>query len=203
MRRGAYIVFSIMLVLASCFITGCASSPSSPQPQATQGTGSGGNQTVSIPHNARMYTFEEVTSNVFDAPFNTTSGLYPAHNETHIMKVRGKGLDATGNASSWLLVMHYQDRTAYVTYDLFGMKVTDWSGGYPREEVFIDQVIPPKTLFEKNQNTIFRTPDVSGTELQELVLAGSNYTLTMKEKDKTRILEFDAKTGALTSSYER
>ena len=203
MRRGAYIVFSIMLVLASCFITGCASSPSNPQPQATQGTVSGGNQTVSIPHTARMYTFEEVTSRVFDAPFNITSGIIPAHNETHIMRVRGKGLDATGNASSWLLVMHYQDRAAYVTYDYTGERVADWSGGYPKEEVFIDQVIPPKTLFEKNHNTIFRTPDTNSTELQELVLAGSNYTLTIKEKDTTRILDFDAKTGALTSSYEQ
>jgi hypothetical protein len=117
--------------------------------------------------------------------------------------VQGEGLDGTGNASSWLFVVHYQDRTSYVTYDYTGERAVDWSGGYPGEEVFPDQVIPPRTLFEKNRDKIFSTPDAISTGSRELILAGSNYTLTIKEKDKTRILKFDAKTGALTSSYER
>jgi hypothetical protein len=203
MRSGAYIVFSIMLVLASCFITGCASSPSNPPPQAqaTQGTGNGGYQDVSIP--AQNYSFEEVTSYVYTAPLISNTGLPLAHSEVHIQMVQGEGLDGTGNASSWLFVVHYQDHTAYVTYDYTGERVTEWSGGYPKEEVFIDQVIPPKTLFEKNRDKIFNTPDAIITGSRELALTGSNYTLTIKEKDKTRILDFDAKTGALTSSYER
>jgi hypothetical protein len=121
----------------------------------------------------------------------------------HILMVSGEGLDDKGNASSWLFIMQYQNSTKFVTYDQYGETIINWSGGYPREEVFPDQVVPPGTLFDQNRNSIFKTPQAISTESRRLVLLGSDYTLTIKGQNSSRILVFDAKTGALTSSNDR
>ncbi len=203
MRRGAYIIFSITLVLACCFIAGCSTSPSSPTQQAQQDTGNSKIQDFSASGTVRNYSFENVTSYIYDAPFNTTSGLYPNRDEIHIQMVSGESLDGTGNALIWSFTVSYQNRAAIVLYDNQGVRVTDWPIISTREEIFPDQVIPPRTLFEKNRDSIFSTSDSLSTESRDLVLAAGKYILTIKGKDKTRILVFDAKTGALTSSNDR
>jgi hypothetical protein len=128
----------------------------------------------------------------------------PLHpDEIHIQMVSGENLDDTGNASSWLFIVRYQNKTKFVTYDRDGETILDWSGGYPREEVFPNQVVSPGTLFDQNRDSIFKTPQAISTESRRLVLSGDTYTLTIRGRDSSRILVFDAKTGALTSSNDR
>jgi hypothetical protein len=151
---------------------------------------------------ARNYSFEEVTSSIYTVPFDPSSDTTPPSDETHILMVSGENLNDKGNASSWLFIVQYQNNTKFVTYDQYGETIIDWSGGYPREEVFPNQVVPPGILFEKNRDSIFKTPQAISTESRRLVLSGGNYTLTIKGQNSSRILVFDAKTGALTSSND-
>ena len=203
MRRASYVIFSIMLVLACCFITGCSSSPSGSSPQGQQGKVNAG---VSFDNNAdeiRNYSFEEVTSAISLAPFNSVTNEPVPPDETHILLISGENLNDKGNASSWLFIVQYQNSTKFVTYDQYGETIINWSGGYPREEVFPDQVVPPGILFDQNRDRIFKDPQAISTESRRLVLSGSTYTLTIRGQNSSRILVFDAKTGALTSSNDR
>lgn len=203
MRRGANVIFSTMLVLACCFISGCTSSPSGSSQQAQNGNVNVGISFDNTSDEVRNYSFEEVTSYVYTIPFDPSTDAPPHHDETHILMVNGENLNDKGNASSWLFILQYQNSTKFITYDQFGERVINWSGGYPPEEVFPDQVVPPGSLFEKNRDSIFKTPQAISTESRRLVLSGGNYTLTIKGENNSRILVFDAKTGALTSSNER
>lgn len=118
---------------------------------------------------------------------------------THIQMIRGYNLDATGNASSWLFVVRQPDQVLLVTYDHYGEKVSDWQGKFPEKEIIISQVIPPRALFDMNRNAIFPTELAASTESRELALAEGKYYLTITGQGTTQYLEFDAKTGALTS----
>lgn len=200
MRRVAYVnvIFSILLVLACCFITGCTDSSQQEQKKANIGV-----SFDNTPDEARNYSFEEVISSIYLAPFDPTA-YEPLHpDETHILMVSGENLNDKGNASSWMFIVQYQNTTKFVTYDQYGETILDWSGGYPREEVFPNQVVSPGTLFDQNRDSIFKTPQAISTESRRLVLSGDSYTLTIRGRDSSRILVFDAKTGALTSSNDR
>jgi hypothetical protein len=203
MRRGAYVIFSIMLVLACCYITGCTSSPSGSSQQAQHGKVNVGVSFDNTSDEARNYSFEEVTSSIYLAPFNPITNEPLPSDETHILLISGENLNDKGNASSWLFIVQYQNSTKFVTYDQYGETIINWSGGYPPEEVFPDQVVPPGTLFEKNRDSIFKTPQAISTESRRLVLSGGTYTLTIKGQNNSRILVFDAKTGALNSSNDQ
>jgi len=203
MRRGAYVIFSIMLVLACCFIVGCTSSPSGSSQQAQHGKVNIGVSFDNSSDEIRNYSFEEVKSYIYNIPFDPSDNEPPQYNQTHVMLVSGEYLDDKGNASSWLFIVQYHNRTTFVTYDQKGETITDWPVGYTGEEVFPDQIVPPRTLFDQNRDSIFKTPQAFSTESRKLVLSGGNYTLTIKGQNSPRILVFDAKTGALTSSNDR
>jgi len=190
MKKSPPIVFPVLLVLACCLFAGCASSPSGSQ-QAAAGTGTGGFHDVTTPASVRNYSFEEVLSGVFDN--------FPSRDQTHIQMISGDGLDTTGNANSWLIFSHDQDRAIYVLYDNTGEKVSDWPSTLPGQEIPINQIMSPKALFEKNRDLVFSTPDAGSKESRRLMLSGTNYTLTITGKDTTKTLMFDAKTGVLTS----
>jgi hypothetical protein len=199
-RRGAYIFFSIVLVLACCFMIGCLTPSDSKQTGKVNIGASFDNSTDDI---RTDYSFEEVKSYIYSVPFDPSANEPPQYDQTHILLVSGEYLNEKGNASSWLFIVRYHNRTTFVTYDHRGETLTDWPEGYKGEEAFPDKVVLPKTLFAENHDRIFKTPDAVSTESRKLVLSGGNYTLTISGPTGPRILVFDAKTGALTSSNER
>ena len=204
MRKGAYVFFFILLVVAIVvMIVGNPLSFFNPSPPATH-------PKVDVGFVVRNQSDEFVRINFEDiAPDIQYVGIMheniTAQNTTgtnHIQLIRGNKLDATGNASSWIFVVRQPQLVSLVTYDRSGETVNTWLGGYPEKEIIISQIITPRNLFEKNREQIFKTPQAITTESREIALANGSYYLTINGPGKTRYLIFDAKTGALTSSND-
>jgi hypothetical protein len=201
MRRYAYVIFSIVLVLACCFITGCSSSPPDTLPQAKTNTGvSFDNSTDAL---RTAYSYEEVIASVYQIPLNPATHEQAQPDEIHFLSITGVNLDEQANASSWTFIIQYKNSTKFVTYDKYGEAVTDWAPGYSAEEVSPYQVLPPKTLFDQNRGIIFKNTREVPSETRKLALSGGNYTLVIHSQNGTRMLGFDANTGVLTSSNDR
>ena len=201
MKRGAYVIFSIVLVLACCFFTGCTSSPSDPASQGKAHTGASFDRSSDEIHT--NYSFQEVMTYIYAVPLNPVTNEPVSPAEMHFLSISGDNLDGVGNASSWTFVVQYQNNTKFVIYDKFGESVTSWAREYSAEEIFPDKVVSPSKLLDQNRADIFKTPQAASTESRKLALSGGNYTLVIKGQNSTRILTFDATTGALTSSNER
>ena len=201
MRKRAYVFFSIALVLACCFFTGCASSPSD---GAQQGKENAAAPPGTSYNDLRTnYSFEEVLSDVYNVPLNSEINESLSPLEIHFLSISGDDIDGVGNATSWSFVVQHENLTKFIIYDKFGESVTNWTRGYSAEEIFPDKIVPPAALVDKNRATIFRTSRSMTTESRKLELTGGNYTMVITGQNSTRILAFDATTGALISSNER
>ena len=115
--------------------------------------------------------------------------------------IRGNKLNENGDAKSWTFAVRHNNRTSMVTYDQHGQKSLPGPGTSPGE-IKIDSVISPGDLFLKNRAAIIRDPGNNLTVSQDLVLSMNNYTLTQYGGGTKRVMIFDAKTGALTSSND-
>lgn len=204
MRKGAYVFFFILLVVAIVvMIAGNPLSFFNPSQKATHSKVDVGFVVLNQSDEFVRINFEEIAPNVKYVGINREES--PSQNTTkttHIHLIRGYKLDATGNASSWIFVVRQPQQVSLVTYDRSGETVNTWLGGYPEKEIIISEIITPRKLFEKNRDQIFKTPQAITTESRELALAEGNYYLTINGPQKTRYLVFDAKTGVLTSSND-
>jgi len=204
MRRGAYVFFFILLVVATVvMIVGNPVPFFNRSTQATNSKVDVGFVVLNQSDEFVRINFEDVTPDAQYVGINREES--PSENTaktTHIQLVRGYKLDATGNASSWIFVVRQPQQVSLVNYDRSGETVNTWLGEYPEKEIITSQIITPRKLFEKNREQIFQTPQAITTESRELALAEGKYYLTITGQGKTRYLVFDANTGALTSSND-
>ena len=201
MRSRKFSILAILIVLACCFFAGCSTSSDTGGSSVKEN-----NLGVSFPPSAagpRNYSFEEVKSEVYTSPIDPVPDAYPDPAEVHILSITGENLDENANASRWIFVVRYKNTTDIVTYDQQGQSVTTWTGGFNGIEVYPDQVVSPRTLFDQNRADLFKTTATNSLETRRLELSGGNYSLIVKGPDYTRMFMFDAKTGALTFSNDR
>lgn len=208
MRKAAYAFFFILIIVAIIVLIGGISLPffETSQQNVPQKIDVGfvvlnqsdGSQGVNFEDFAPDVRYLGI--NWEDSPSANVSEQIATN--THIQLVRGYNVDLTGNASSWLFVVRQPEQVSLVTYDHYGQKVDVWQGKYPEKEIFIDQIITPRALFNLNGKTIFPTQQSVNNESRELALAEDKYYLTITGQEKTRNLVFDAKTGALISSND-
>ena len=117
--------------------------------------------------------------------------------------IRGSNLDEKGDARNWMVILLQHDEALMASYDLQGSRVDPWQGSYPDSVVNISAIMRPRELFRINHDLLFSTPDAATTDTRNLALAGNTYYLTITTgQGKTRNLEFNAITGALTSSND-
>jgi hypothetical protein len=216
MSKSAMVFFTIFLVLAGCFITGCTSllspgtaSPSEPAQKVDVGFSPVEN-TVITPR----YRFDEalaaLSSPDSQSRWNDSEvslSLENASDEVafpgkHFRYIRGTDLDENGDAASWTFVVEHGDQFSMVTFNRQGMTIANSPGSIQRPEIFTDQILSPGALFEKNRAAIFN-PTWSGTTVtRDLSLSGGNYTVSISGQGSPRTLVFDAKTGVLTSAND-
>jgi hypothetical protein len=194
----------LMLVLAGCFLMGC--STQTPAPQLNEANNSVGfvfrPETVSPEQQA--LSFRDLAADLvnlqLDAGNDTVVNASP---KNHILYIRGNNLDENGVAETWTCAMRHNNRTSIVTYDRHGYKtIIDWAGDFNQRGIQMNSIITPEDLFLKNQAVIIRDPGKNLTASRDLVLSMNNYTLTISGDGTKRVLVFDAKTGALTSSND-
>jgi len=149
------------------------------------------------------YSFEDVTNRlsnvVFDKDNNTSANTSA---DMQILYIRGMQIDNTGNADSWMFAVQHGNQTSLVTYGKNGETITDGNTGFRAPPIPMDRIISPGELFNRSHAIIAGTQQDSLPKPMELELQGANYTLTISGNDRTRILVFDATTGALTYSNE-
>jgi hypothetical protein len=156
-----------------------------------------------ISSSSLMYNFEDVAKRVKEIEFDNSSGT--SQNTTqdlHIQYISGRNMNETGEAASWMFAIRHGNISSVATFDRYGETVVDWPAGFPGQEISLDQIVPPKELFDRNRALLFSPPEDNITVSRDLTLTGNNYTITITGHGKIRVLEFDAKSGALTSSND-
>jgi hypothetical protein len=211
MSKTVMVFFTLMLVLASVFIAGCSSLPFSGTPTPTEtprkiATIVTGEPTPDL---AQRFRFEDTLS-TFNSPDILNEQEETPVNESqqnvsmekHIQYIYGADLDENGDAGSWTFIVEHGNQYSIITYSIRGTTITDTPGMIKRPEIFTDQIVTPRGLFEKNHAVIFDTTRTGTAVARDISLSGGNYTLSISGKGTPRILVFDAKTGALTSSND-
>jgi hypothetical protein len=210
-------VFSILLlVLASCFIAGCSSLPFSGTPASSEtpqaGTPQNGDAGLSGHQgsgDSSRYRFDDAAAEIFsadrvsqwnDTPVNASVGT--ANPEKHIKYIRGANLDENGDASSWTYIVEHGDQFSIITYNNGAVSLSNSPGTLQRTDIVINQIMTPRELFTKNHDLIVNTTRTGTIVTRDLSLSGGNYSLTISGRGTPRILVFNAKTGALTSSND-
>ena len=203
MRKGRFAFFILVLVLAGCLTAGCSFLPFfTPQNKEIPKINVGFTSTNFSPSHV-TYSFDEATGRLAALALDVGNGTQTnTTEEKHILYIRGIGVDETGAADSWMFAVRYGNRTSLVTYDSRGETVSARSTGFDGQEIFLNQIVSPGMLFDRNRAAIFNTQEEYTQESTDLELWGGNYTLTVTGQNKTRILIFDAKTGALNLSND-
>ncbi len=106
-----------------------------------------------------------------------------------------RDMDRAGNAMSWLFGVRQGNGTVLLIYDRTGWKINPWNATLPSEEIRLEQIVPPGTLFARNTEAISGKAASSPGESRELVLKQGVYTLTIRSGSTSRILMFNAITG--------
>jgi hypothetical protein len=204
MHIRVYVLFSLAMILAVSLIMGCITLPFFGQsPQETPKPASGFTS-MNIPYESPSY-------NNFDDALLDIAGVELADNtstnaivspEKEVLYISGRGLDSSGNASTWIFAVRHANSTFIVTYNRNGRSIVNWPAGFSGPVILTDQIIRPRELMDRNRALIFGNWSANETFSQDLVLEDGNYTFTQSRQGASRNLIFNAVTGVLISSHE-
>ncbi len=156
--------------------------------------------TQNVSYAPGLLSFESVTKRIESVSFdnNETNVSTPA--DLHILYISGTGVDESGNAVRWMFAVKHRNTSSVVTYDKNGESVVSWPSQLTGQEINLHDILSPGELFKKNEALLSGMQQNSGAILRELSLSGNNYTISLSIPGKTQVLQFDAKSGALTST---
>jgi hypothetical protein len=115
--------------------------------------------------------------------------------------IRGKDLNHTGYASTWMFGVRYENRSTLAYYDQAGWTLVPWQGGLPEPEIVEGTFITPKEIIERNSALIFGDNSAKDERIQTLELGSGIYTLKIHRSGITRVFLFEAFSGGLIPSY--
>ena len=96
-----------------------------------------------------------------------------------IYYIFSQDVDNSGNAETWLFGVRHSTGTELLMYDRTGWKIIPWNATLPSEEIILNQVVSPNTLFIQNKDVIFSASSPSIPERRDLELKQGVYTLTI------------------------
>jgi hypothetical protein len=194
----------LMLVLVGCFLMGCSTQTPAPQLNETNNSIGFVFRPETVSPERQALSFREVAADLVNLQLDAGNDTaVNASLKNHILYIRGNNLNENGVAETWTCAVRHNNKTSVVTYDRHGYKtIIDWTGDFTQREIQMDSIITPEDLFLKNRAVIIGDPGKNLTASRDLVLSMDNYTLTISGDETKRVLVFDAKTGALTSSND-
>lgn len=208
MKKTAYILIFIIVIIAGIvMIAGNPLSLLSPAQEAPASKVDVGFTVIDQPVKIQTIPFENVADTIQYTGVNWESenarnASETSKKTTKVYLIEGHHLDANASAATWFCVITQPSGASIVSYDNRATRVSPWSGKFPDKEIDLAGIITPGELFAKNRNTIFKDTGSVNEETRDLSLTAGTYYLTIKGNDKTRDLEFDAKTGALISTND-
>jgi hypothetical protein len=186
MRKIIPIIFVISALVALVLCSACVL-PQGGNPPVNKGFSQVTTQEIS-----NYISFEEAKQK-FEDQISTNS----SNDKISVYYIFSRDLDKSGNALTWLFGVRQNFRTELLMYDRTGWKTIPWNATIPSDEILMNQVISPDSLFIQNEKLIFSTSSPSKPERRDLVLKQGIYTLTINSGSTSRILTFNATTGAL------
>lgn len=211
MRPSAWIIGILILLAIVCIIAGCSSGPlPGVWPNKTPEQVNFGFSSASNPVTGGEYRSEMAANAlsdlifpdarqpvVFDELGQNTTPLAEKSPDIHIFSINGNNINQSGFATRWTYGVRHLNRTYILTYDRYGERLTEWNARMPEGEIFLDQIVSPAELIDRNRAVIFTTPDAAVTETRDLALGRGMYSLTISGHGRSRVLLFDAKTGTV------
>jgi hypothetical protein len=202
MSKTAMVILTVLLVLASCFISGCSSLPfSGPPPSESPKKINVGLSGTDRTQQIQKYNFENCILGI------SSDDLFPVGEETpanasremHIKSVRGTDLDENGDAGSWAFTAEHGNQISIITYNRQGRFVINAQGTINRTDIIPSEIISPRELLEKNHASIFNAAGPGTTGTMDISLSEGYYSLTISGNGTPHTMIFDAKTGVLRS----
>ena len=186
MRKTIPVIFVISALVVLVLCSACVL-PGSEKPVVNQGFSQVSTQEIS-----NYISFEEVKQK-FEEYISSNSPV----DKLPVYYIFSRDVDSSGNAITWLFGVRQSTGTELLMYDRAGWKIIPWNAILPSEEIILNQVVSPNTLFIKNKDVIFGASSHSIQERRDLELKQGVYTLTITTENTSRILTFNATSGAL------
>jgi len=186
MRKNIRAIFVISALVAMILCSACVL-PQSGKPPVNNGFSQ-----ITTQETSNYISFEEVKQK-----FEEYSSINGSAEKLPIYYIFSRDVDSSGNAITWLFGVRQTTGTDVLMYDRAGWKIIPWNAILPSEEIILNQVVSPNTLFIKNKEEIFGASSPSIQERRDLVLKQGVYTLTITSGSTSRILTFNATSGAL------
>jgi hypothetical protein len=192
MRRNIPTIFAILALLSLILCSACVLSPSgnqNPQQNTQQNVG-----LVQISEISPYISFEVARQKLLEYgsdPSNESTGIKTVY------YIHGTNVDGSGNATSWLFGVRHPGGTELLAYDQNGWKQIPWDASLLSEEIDVDSIVSPGSLFSQNNAIILSNSAPANPERRDLDLIRGIYTLTITSGSKDRILTFNATTGKL------
>jgi hypothetical protein len=188
MRRNIPTIFVILALLSLILCSACVSQPPANQ-TSQQNVG-----LAQISEGSPLISFDVAQQNLMEYrpdPTNESTGVKT------IYYIHGTNVDVSGNASSWIFGVRHSGSTELLAYDRSGWIKIEWNASLLSEEIDVERIVSPGSLFSKNNAVILSNSSPANPERRDLDLIRGIYTLTITSGSKDRILTFNATTGEL------
>ena len=181
------ILFATLIFCTTCF----ASAPPGEQPASPGSTGADLGPVILTDESPVYTSFEKAASGLGDIP-----GLSRDHeSRLQISYIKGENVDENGWAARWLFEARSDSGSELRVFDRRGWTVIPWNVTHVTESISLDGIVSPTVLFNQSRSLIAENnPSPSGREIE---LQGNVYTLTINSVNASRVMRFDATTGAL------
>jgi len=189
MRKIIHAIFVISTLVVLVMCSACVL-PSFGEQKKQEG----GLTQVTVPAETSRISFEEAYQKLKDYRTDSLSG---SENVTRIYYILAKDVDASGNAVSWAFGVKNTTTPEMFIYNGKGWTVIPWIiTTLPSKEISVENIVSPGNLFTKNKAIILSSPS-SIPERRDLELQEGIYKLTLYSGSTSRMLIFNATTGAL------
>jgi hypothetical protein len=189
MHKSIPIIFAIFALSVLCLCSACVSQKPVDQ---TSGQNTGLTQ-ITLPSDTPLISFGEAKAKLFEY---RSSELNEPTTAKIVYYMRSKESDGSGNATGWIFGVYHGHEAVFLVYDRTGW-ITIPNATLPSEEIVLDNIVTPVFLFNTNKEIVSGILSPSIPERQDLELQQGVYKLTATSGSKTRILTFNATTGAL------
>jgi hypothetical protein len=189
MHKSITIIFAILALFILSLCSACVSQSS---PNQTSGQNVGLTQ-ITLLSGPPLISFEEAKAKLIEY---RSSELNEPVTVNSVYYMRSKDVDDSGNATGWTFGVNNGRESVFLVYDRTGW-TTIANAMLPSEEIILDNVVSPGSLFSQNKAVLSGNPSPAIPEQRDIELQRGIYKLTITSGSTTRILMFNATTGAL------
>jgi len=199
MHRYRPLMITIAILFAMCLFSACVSplGPANQTPQIPQPNVSPkidvGVIPIEMTPSAKFISFDEAKGNLKDSE---SLSLNTFQKQTRVLFIQGGNLDESGNAERWVFGVNKGDINELRVYDRSGWTIIPWNNAISAEEINLDRVVSPTTIFNQNKKQILERSPPTIPAQWDIELENGTYTLTITSGSTSEILMFNATTGA-------